>query len=563
MHQLARVAAGLSVAIALTWSQRAEACGCFAPPNAAEPIVQAGERILFSVKDGKVTAHIQIQYAGEAKDFGWLLPLPSIPTLKIGSDELFTQLGATTQPSYSVTQVPGTPCRGGSAGVPLFGCASPQRIDRTGGFGTQDAGTSSPLVVADSVGPYEYAVLRADDQTAMLEWLATNGYFVPAGTTGAVGPYVRPGGYFLALRLKAGASSGDVTPVVLEYPSELPMIPIILTSVGATPNMGVQVYLLGTGRGIPRNYHHVVLNDALLDWMNGAGNYASVVTAAVAAAPQKHAFVTEYAGPSAVMHDVLVPPGRFGTEAELAAQTTPERFVSTLLRNGFDPIVNDGRAVLPSPVIQLLLKDIPLPAALKAKGITENTFLTRLDYYLGPYRVQYPADFDGYVLDFDAPSLAQQLFAQYVTPLREANALFDEFPTLTRLITTLSPEDMTADPVFSFNPELPNVSRQHEAKFINDCGVTRLVTEQGWVVNDVRIGASAPAFTNTPVALRVEVLGEEGQATVATDNQPAIHERFPLESDPAAAEPAPMNGCSTIDPMSLGLLVLMFRRRRS
>ena len=137
MNQLARVVVGLSVAIALTWSQRTEACGCFAPPNAAEPIVQAGERILFSVKDGKVTAHIQIQYAGEAKDFGWLLPLPSIPTLKIGSDELFTQLGATTQPSYSVTQVPGTPCRGGgSGGVPLFACGSPVALSRgSGEFG--------------------------------------------------------------------------------------------------------------------------------------------------------------------------------------------------------------------------------------------------------------------------------------------------------------------------------------------------------------------------------------------------------------------------------------------
>lgn len=115
----------------------------------------------------------------------------------------------------------------------------------------------------------------------MLQWLSANRYFIPAGTDGpAVDPYIRPGAYFLALKLKAGARTGDLTPVVLEYPSELPMIPLILTSVGATPNMGVQVFLLGHGRGIPRKFHHVVMNDARLDWLNGSRNCAALVTAA-------------------------------------------------------------------------------------------------------------------------------------------------------------------------------------------------------------------------------------------------------------------------------------------
>ena len=101
---------------------------------------------------------------------------------------------------------------------------------------------------------------------------------------------------------------------------------------------------------------------------------------------------------------------------------------------------------------------------------------------------------------------------------------------------------------------------------ITDCGSFRLVTEQGWVIEDVMTGAPPPAFATTPVALRVEVLGEEGQATVATDHQPTIHERFTLETDaaPPMEEAAPMRGCSTVDPMSLGLLALMaLRRRRS
>ncbi len=57
--------------------RHADACGCFTPPDPSVPVVQAGERILFAQDSGKVIAHIHIQYAGEAAEFGWILPLPS------------------------------------------------------------------------------------------------------------------------------------------------------------------------------------------------------------------------------------------------------------------------------------------------------------------------------------------------------------------------------------------------------------------------------------------------------------------------------------------------------
>src|SRR5262249_47827544 len=96
---------GLSAIALMVAEGAAAACGCFTPPDPTVPVVQAGERILFSVDNGQVTAHIQIQYAGAAGDFGWLLPLPSVPTLELGTDELFNQLINTTQPKYRLTRV--------------------------------------------------------------------------------------------------------------------------------------------------------------------------------------------------------------------------------------------------------------------------------------------------------------------------------------------------------------------------------------------------------------------------------------------------------------------------
>ena len=563
MLKILQVVAALVGAAVLSFAPRAEACGCFAqpPPSLGTPVVQAGERILFAVDNGKVTAHIQIQYAGSAKEFGWLIPLPSVPVVKVGSEELFTLLLRQTQPTYRVNNVfTGGGCRQNSGG-PSFGCASPVAINRVGSGATEPLAlpAPSPVVIQATVGPYDYAVLKADDRAAMVTWLADNRYVIPTGANDVVAPYIRPGAYFLALKLTSGASTGDIAPVVLEYASALPMIPITLTSIGAQPNMGVQVWLAGTGRAIPRNYHHVVINDAQLDWANGANNYGAIVTAAVATAPTKHAFVTEYAGSSALMRDVLTPPSRFGTVETLASSATPHAFVQSLFASRF---ASTQGGPLPSQVKRLVLAAVPYPPALQPRGVTEDMFLADLEFYLGTFRTQNPDVFVNYQSSFDGPVLAREVFSTFVATMRETNSLFTKYPTLTRLFTTLSPEDMNRDPVFSFNASLPEVSKDHTATLESSCVGSVLVTEQGYrtraPTGAITTGVLFPAVT---AATRLETLGEEGPATVVTNDAPAITAALaPPTVDPGPAMPA--GGCAAVDPTSLALVVLVARLRR-
>lgn len=555
-----------TVAVA-TWAGRAEACGCFAPPDPTVPVVQAGERILFATANGHVTAHIQIQYAGDAKDFGWLLPVPSVPTLKVGTEELFTQLIATTQPRYFVNVKATGNCASFFGGGPPLASAG-RSVDSA----ADGEGSGSPLVIQSQIGPYDYAVLKADNKDAMLGWLAANRYFVPGGTDTVVGPYIRPGSYFLALKLQSGKSAGDIQPIVLDYPSDLPMIPIILTSVAAQPNMGIQVWMLGNGRAIPRNYRHVVLNDAQIDWMNLATNYNDVVIKAISEAPEKHAFLTEYAGTSDIMKDVLDGPNRFGTEAELAAQVDPISFVKYLFNKNFAPApanANTGggrpffaQPVLPPSLKAMVLAAIPLPEGLKGRT-TEDQFLLNIDYWLGSYRTQNPGQFVGYQTNLKSRELAAEIFEKIVKPAREAGALFKQFPKMTRLYTTLSPEDMNRDPVFSYNPSLPDYSKDHTATYEVNCGVAgnqfnspgRLITEQGWSIRypEGRSGKPERVFNTGPSALRIETLAEEGAPVVEIDNTAPIRKQ---------------EGCSATGlsgSMAGGLLALMamLRRRRA
>src|SRR5262249_19517269 len=81
--------------------------------------------------------------------------------------------------------------------------------------------------------PTDSAAPHADSKDEMLSWLSANHYFVPAGTDDVVGPYIHKDAYFLALKLRGGESTGSLQPVVVKYASDLPMIPIVLTSVAA------------------------------------------------------------------------------------------------------------------------------------------------------------------------------------------------------------------------------------------------------------------------------------------------------------------------------------------
>jgi|APLak6261679142_1056127.scaffolds.fasta_scaffold00171_6 hypothetical protein len=554
IHRLSAAALVLSTVVLLA-SRPADACGCFAPPDPTVPIVQAGERILFAVDNGVVTAHIQIQYAGEARDFGWLLPLPSVPTLKLGTEELFTSLINTTQPRYFVTTTTSGSCaRSFAFGAPTaVGAANDSATNEFGGSG-------SPLVTQSSIGPYDYAVLKADSKDAMFTWLTDNHYFIPVGTDATVGPYIRPGGYFLALKLKSGKSAGDIQPVVLNYPSDLPMIPIILTSVAAQPNMGIQVWMLGSARAIPRNYNHVIINDAQIDWLGRAQNYNDVAIRAISETPEKHAFLTEYAGTSNIMVDQLDAPGRFGNLTTLAGLTTPEDYVAYLYENGFTTVASGNGFQAPTliPLLRnLVLAQLPMPTAL-AGTTNEEGWLRSLRYYLGNYRTQHPEQFEGWTPAFDPSALTAQIDEKIVQPAKEAGQLFRAYPKLTRLYTTLSPEDMTRDPVFSFNASLPDVSRDHTAQLTIECGLfgdaatspATLVTEQGWAFR-LSNTSQARDLTAGPSALRIETLGEEGAPVVLTDNA-------------ALAAPKSGNGCSTVEPLSFGLIALLtaLRRRR-
>jgi hypothetical protein len=132
--------------------------------------------------------------------------------------------------------------------------------------------------------------------------------------------------------------------------------------------------------------------------------------------------------------------------------------------------------------------------------------------------------------------MAQDLQDRVVTPTLAAGAMFDAHPYLTRLYTTLSPEDMNKDPVFSYNPGLKDWPNVHEGTLTYHCGffgdhgisatAATLRTETGWVVEYPNGTGQNNGTTFSPpggpFSQRIEILREQGNPDVIVDNTSSI-----------------------------------------
>lgn len=508
----------LAFATTLGWSPgRAQACGGFFCSQV--PIDQSGEQIIFSVTQTKVIAHIQISFTGQAKDFAWVVPVQSKPTLSIGSQQAFLAIQQRTQPQYNVNWTVdgncgfGGPTRGG-----LPGAQPPQA----------SAGDEAVKVVdMREVGPYDTVTLESTDATALVKWLNANGFNQPPSAEPLIKHYVDLGMYFLALKLQQNAGTGEIQPIVVETDvNPEACIPLILTQVAAIPDLPVRAYFLSSHRTFPRNWFHVAINERRIDWLNGASNYNQVVTQAVNEAAG-HGFVTEFAGKSDLLRNSVYQEGRWNL-TDLRAITDPVAFLQQLLSMGF-PRDQTMQA--------LLRKHIPMPQAVKDRGVSEMMFYNNLR--------QYQADLAGF--RFDPVAFVADLDERVITPLRKAQEMFDAQPYLTRLFSTVSANEMNRDPFFHENPDLPAVSNIHRAQGRAECGLDgtikniTITLESGGppiqIPGPIRqFGPPSPwqVGATEPFASRIELVGNNGAPTVYSVAQAKVADQYLDKEDPEA-----------------------------
>jgi hypothetical protein len=548
------------------------ACGGFFC-NQSQPVNQAAEGIIFADNgNGTTTAVIQIQYQGPSKNFSWLLPISSVPKadsdIGVASNLALQRLQSATNPRYTLTTRVEGKCRQQELNPPL---ASGGGSTSTGGFGPGvNMGDNGGVTVEASgvVGAFEWAVISLDQSLAepadaAIAWLHLNEYDVPEGSAGLLGPYLEDGLYLLALKLTKGADSGSIRPIVLTYDGDQASIPVKLTAVAANPDMGVLTWVLGQSRAVPANYLSLELNEARINWFNAAPTYNSVVIQAANDAGGQ-GFVTELAGDTSTLKSMIWT--QSDEQIWLAFQSRPytsfdEFFYQAFgTYGGWDGFWDATRA------------SVTLPA-----DVAFEDFKVCPNCYAGQ-------------IQFKPATYLAELKRTVIDPVQLVQNLIDAHPKLTRMYTTLSAEEMTADPVFTFNPDLGDIDNQHTAERIIECqpdvyefeAPWRIELPQGGVVrgNAASVGTWPTELDALPSNARIMRTSASGEGKVVEDNSGVIVDQLadynasvipttPSSGSGDADSGGDGGGCNIAPPRgswqaALGALALssLLRRRR-
>ncbi len=240
-HLLLALCVGALLAGALSASE-ARACGGFFCSQV--PMEQRGERIVFGFGEGRVSSIIQIDYTGEAEDFGWVVPVTGVPTsASVAPLSLFNELTMRTEPSYYLDwQVSDQQC-----GQWMY--AMDSGAEATAGAGGGHDGVE--IAFEQEVGPYNVTVLSSTDAAELLDWLDEHGFDQPGESVHLIQHYLDIDMKFAAVKLKRGASVGEVQPLRLDFEAPRPCVPLVLTRIAALPDMPVYIWVLAETRAVP------------------------------------------------------------------------------------------------------------------------------------------------------------------------------------------------------------------------------------------------------------------------------------------------------------------------
>jgi hypothetical protein len=543
------------------------ACGgtfCDAPPDPTAPstmrVDQTEERILFSVEDnGEVEVHVQVSYRGAASNFAWLVPVPGVPELETTSTALFDALEGPTRPSWNLTQRRDGVCK-------------PPRQTRSKGDDTdtdvvdddmdvvfdESSEPTVDVVSSDSVGPYDTVVLQATSAEDLIAWLQDNDFAVPNDATERMRPYVDAGAYIVALRLSNGSDAGDIVPLSFRYSSDSPQIPIQLTGVAADPDMRLHVWVLGAHRAVPESYLHVQVNPFAVNWWTNGADYDGVISRAADEAGGQ-GFATDAAMSTSVLD------GSIARSMDLRPLQQGEVSADLVLTRAADlgmPVDVDTATVI--------RRHVAFPQGAADAGFDD------LGWYSCLSQIQCASGWTDLIDALplvDTEAFADDLQTDWLDVLQRNQDLVDRHAVVTRLRSSMGPDEMTVDPSFVLNPDMPMVAPDRHATLVTDCGNRRYRRAEAprWLeLEDGRRARLSPGewgegsvFVRDAVgawaAEIIEQTGRTGAPTLISSNTDAIATAL---ADLEAGQGCACDSRSTPRLAWLSLLFLPLLRRR-
>lgn len=221
----------------------ARADGIFVAPKFVwdkhKDINEPSQKAIIVYDAGHEDMVLQVKYEGPMDKFGWLIPVPNLPTVQDGSMECFYELSQLTQRRLLEAQPSFRGIYGSLGADPVAAQVKP------------------PVTVIETktIGAYEIAVLSTKDAGALEKWLSDNQFYLPPDKSDVIDDYIKQQFYFVAVKINLGQwfpdllstagqlAAGDLNPLQISFASSRCIFPLKISSINNTPSE-VQLYVL-------------------------------------------------------------------------------------------------------------------------------------------------------------------------------------------------------------------------------------------------------------------------------------------------------------------------------
>ena len=255
------VVIGLSLvtsSLAVFAERDAAACGgCFQPPTQTASDI-TDERMLLAASTTQSTLYDQIRYAGSPTSFAWVLPIHGTVDVGLSADVLFDSIDALTA-TQIVSPAPNCPPPPDCGDVPAGDFSN-------AGADASVAPGAVTVTKAENVGPYATVQLHSTDSSALDNWLAQNGFDIPADVVPVINEYVAEGFDFLAMKLLPDQGVSAMRPVRVTTQGASLSLPLRMAAVGTGTTVGITIWVVSDGRYEPQNFPFFHIEDSALIW---------------------------------------------------------------------------------------------------------------------------------------------------------------------------------------------------------------------------------------------------------------------------------------------------------
>ena len=255
----------------------ANACGgCLQPPPPPTQTASdvTDERMLLAVSPTQSTLYDQLEYTGNPSSFAWVLPIRGTVDVGLSADVLFGSIDALT-----ATQIVAPPrnCPPPPSCVGLAGGESAPSAYF--GSGSDDNSTVT-VTKQENVGPYDTVQLHSADTGALENWLAQNGFVIPAAEQPVIAAYVGEGFDFLAMKLLPNQGVQAMRPVRVTTRGASLSLHLRMAAIGTGVTVGITIWVVSDGRYEPQNFPFFHIEDSALvwDWSKSSSNYTTLRT---------------------------------------------------------------------------------------------------------------------------------------------------------------------------------------------------------------------------------------------------------------------------------------------